>query len=141
MMAVAWPRIFWDSPATVIRMPRLPSVLRPAAEAVARQYLGKVTIADADGLAAMFAPDGYIDLPTGARIAGRKAILDFYRALFQRGDSSLRNTRFVADQRHCVVEFKVDGPSGRQAVVDCFALDEAGLITSLTVYTRTAAAT
>jgi hypothetical protein len=108
-------------------------------EAVARLYLDRVIGRDADGLAALYAPDGYLDLPNGARI-GAPAVRDFYTALFARGGPVPTPTNFIGDKRRCAVELVARMPDGAaQLAIDCFEIDESGRIASLIVYTRVAA--
>jgi hypothetical protein len=106
-------------------------------ETAARRYLANVSARDARVLAAMYAEDGWLDLPDGRRIAGRQAVLDFYLSLFERGGPTPAATSFVSDERHCIVELLAALPGGAsQQAVDCFAFDAEGLIASLVVYTR-----
>jgi hypothetical protein len=118
----------------------LPSPTPPNAESIARLYLEKVAGRDAEGLAALYASNGYLDLPTGVRIDGAAAVLEFYRTLFERGGPTPRPITVVGDARRCAIEIIASMPNGggEQHAIDCFHVSDDGEILSLTVYTRTA---
>lgn len=78
----------------------------PSGDAAGRAVLAHVEAAwaagDAGAIAALYAPDGDLVIPSGTRLSGRDAIGAFYRQVFRNGyagsraDAELQATRAVA---------------------------------------------
>jgi ketosteroid isomerase-like protein len=109
-------------------------------EAAARSYFDRVSARDAAGIAGMYAADGVLSLPNGARFAGPAAIEAFYAQLFAAAPPTPTVQAVIVQGARALVELtalRPDGAAGYAA--DVFTFDARGLIAGLVIYARSAA--
>ena len=105
-------------------------------ETLARGYFERVRAKDAAGVAARFAPDGWLRLPNGKEVSGRSAIEAYYRKVLELASPNPAVRAVITEGRRCVVEIHAHRPDGTPVpCADIFTFDEAGQVTDLTIYT------
>ncbi len=110
------------------------------AETLARRYFDNVRAKDAAAVAGCFAPDGVLNLPNGAQLAGRAAIEAMYRGIFARGTPNPQVVAVISQGERCVAEIRATQPNGKTLpFADVFTLDGNGAVAELTIYATTSA--
>lgn len=105
------------------------------------QYCKRLTDGDAEGVAALFAPDAWIEDPVGSeRKVGREVLLAFYRGAIDAASPQLEPTGPVriAVSGAAAMPFRSQSNFGGSPseidIIDVFTFDADGLITSMTAY-------
>ena len=104
-------------------------------------YCERLSAGDAQGVAALFAADGWIEDPVGSdRKVGRDTLLEFYRGAIERAAPAVRLTGPVRTAAAGVAAAPLQshsafGGSPKEIdIIDVFTFDDDGLITSMTAY-------
>ena len=105
------------------------------------QYVTRLSAGDADGVAALFADDAWIEDPLGApRHEGREQILTFYRGAIERAHPQVELTgpvrtsnvgRAAAPMRS---RSTFQGARSEIDIIDVFSFDGAGRITTMQAF-------
>ena len=105
---------------------------------VVAAYVQAFEVGDADAVAKLFAPDARLEDPVGTPpIAGRAAILTFYRAAMDQGAKLRLLGPVRLAERHAAFAFSVTtvGPPAVDIdVIDVFAFDDQGLIMAMSAF-------
>ena len=110
-------------------------------EAAFVAYCDRLTAGDADGVAALFAPDATVEDPLGVRrYAGREEIHAFYKGAIERASPEVRligpvRTSYVNEAAAPMQSRSNYGGTPKEIdIIDVFAFDDAGLIISMKAY-------
>ena len=105
------------------------------------RYTSLLSAGDAEGVAALFADDAWIEDPLGApRHVGRDAILTFYRGAVERAHPEVRLTgpvrvSTVGEAAAPMQSHSNFGGSPKEIdIIDVFAFDEEGRITTMRAF-------
>jgi steroid delta-isomerase len=105
------------------------------------RYTSLLSAGDADGVAALFSDDAWIEDPLGApRHTGRDAILAFYRGAVERAHPEVRLTGSVrvstVDEAAAPMQSRSNyGGSPKEIdIIDVFSFDEEGRVTSMRAF-------
>jgi hypothetical protein len=114
------------------------SSLRDAAIAAAHGYVNAINALDLAQLINLFAADATLVHPYGV-FSGHDKLSEFYGGLVIPAKTQLGISRTVGDGNACVIEvtgISPQAPDKPQYAIDVFEVNDAGKITTLTIYYR-----